>query len=71
MRPFVNMLTVHPEGATVGDLELIDIDEEIIFCEFPRLLSDVSEHAEVSCASNSSGGGCPSERIANVLEKGC
>ena len=59
--------TERPEGVSAGTLLLVGTEEEMIYREFSRLLSDRDEYAAMSKASNPSGDGCASQRIANVL----
>ena len=59
--------TERPEGVAAGTLKLVGTDEDVIYREFSRLLSDKEEYALMSHASNPSGDGHASERIAIVL----
>lgn len=59
--------TERPEGVSAGTLLLVGTEEEMIYREFSRLLSDKDEYAAMSKASNPYGDGCASQRIANVL----
>lgn len=59
--------TERPEGVAAGTLKLVGTDEEVIYHEFSRLLSDPEEYAAMSQASNPYGDGHASERIADVL----
>ena len=59
--------TERPEGVSAGTLLLVGTEEEMIYREFSRLLSDKEEYAAMSKASNPYGDGCASQRIANVL----
>ena len=59
--------TERPEGVAAGTLKLVGTDEETIYREFSRLLSDDAEYAAMSRASNPYGDGHASERIADVL----
>ena len=61
--------TERPEGVTAGTLKLVGTEEEAIYREFSRLLSDEAEYAAMSHASNPYGDGHASERIADVLAK--
>lgn len=61
--------TERPEGVEAGTLKLVGTDEDVIYREFSRLLSDDVEYAAMSRASNPYGDGRASERIANVLRK--
>ena len=55
------------EGVAAGTLKLVGTDEDVIYREFSRPLSDKDEYARMSWASNPSGDGHASERIADVL----
>lgn len=59
--------TERPEGVAAGTLKLVGTDEEVIYHEFSRLLSDEEEYAAMSKASNPYGDGHASERIADAL----
>ena len=60
-------ITERPEGVEAGTLKLVGTDEDVIYREFSRLLSDADEYARMSRASNPYGDGHASERIASVL----
>ncbi len=60
--------TERPEGVEAGTLKLVGTDEEAVYREFSRLLSDSAEYAAMSKASNPYGDGHASERIADVLQ---
>lgn len=62
--------TERPEGVAAGTLKLVGTDEDAIYCEFSRLLSDHEEYEQMSHASNPYGDGHASERIADVLTEG-
>ena len=49
--------TERPEGIKAGTLKLVGTDEETIYREFSRLLSDKSEYEKMSKASNPYGDG--------------
>lgn len=59
--------TERPEGVAAGTLKLVGTDEEVIYREFSRLLSDSEEYEAMSHASNPYGDGHASERIADIL----
>lgn len=61
--------TERPEGVAAGTLKLVGTEEETIYKEFNRLLSDKEEYDAMSKASNPYGDGKASRRIADVLEK--
>ena len=59
--------TERPEGVAAGTLKLVGTDEDVIYHEFSRLLSDEAEYEAMSHASNPYGDGYSSERIADIL----
>lgn len=59
--------TERPEGIAAGTLKLVGTEEETIYKEFSRLLSDKVEYDAMSKASNPYGDGHACERIADVL----
>lgn len=61
--------TERPEGIEAGTLKLVGTDEDTIYKEFSRLLSDKEEYDRMSQASNPYGDGHASERIADVIER--
>lgn len=61
--------TERPEGIAAGTLKLVGTEEETIYKEFSRLLSDKDEYEAMSKASNPYGDGHACERIADILEK--
>lgn len=60
--------TERPEGIAAGTLKLVGTEEETIYNEFSRLLSDKEEYDAMSKASNPYGDGHACERIASILE---
>lgn len=60
--------TERPEGIVAGTLKLVGTEEETIYNEFSRLLSDKNEYETMSKASNPYGDGHACERIADILE---
>lgn len=60
--------TERPEGIAAGTLKLVGTEEESIYKEFTRLLSDKDEYEAMSKASNPYGDGHACERIADILE---
>lgn len=60
--------TERPEGIEAGTLKLVGTQENVIYEEFNRLLSDENEYKKMSNASNPYGDGLASKRIADVLE---
>jgi UDP-N-acetylglucosamine 2-epimerase (non-hydrolysing) len=62
--------TERPEGIKAGTLKLVGTNEETIYKEFSKLLSDKEEYDKMSKASNPYGDGHTSERIADILEFG-
>ena len=61
--------TERPEGIDAGTLKLVGTEEETIYNEFSRLLSDKEEYNTMSKASNPYGDGHACERIADILEE--
>lgn len=61
--------TERPEGITAGTLKLVGTDEETIYNEFNRLLSDSEEYKAMSQASNPYGDGTACKQIADILEQ--
>lgn len=59
--------TERPEGVAAGTLKLVGTEEDVIYREFSKLLSDEREYAKMSQVSNPYGDGRASERIANAL----
>lgn len=59
--------TERPEGIAAGTLKLVGTEEETIYKEFSRLLSDKNEYEAMSKASNPYGDGHACERIADIL----
>ncbi len=59
--------TERPEGIEAGTLKLVGTDEEVIYREFKKLLTDKEEYEKLSKASNPYGDGFASKRIADVL----
>ena len=62
--------TERPEGIKAGTLKLTGTDEEVIYNETKKLLSDKEAYHAMSHASNPYGDGHASERIADaIIEK--
>lgn len=59
--------TERPEGIAAGTLRLVGTDEETIYKEFERLLTDKAEYRKMSVAANPYGDGHACERIADIL----
>lgn len=59
--------TERPEGIKAGTLKLVGTDEEVIYQEFKKLLTDKDEYEKMSKASNPYGDGFACKRIAEVL----
>ncbi len=59
--------TERPEGIAAGTLKLVGTEEETIYREFSRLLSDKEAYEKMSKASNPYGDGHACERIADIL----
>lgn len=61
--------TERPEGIAAGTLKLVGTNEETIYNEFKRLLTDKEAYNSMSKASNPYGDGHACERIADILAK--
>ena len=61
--------TERPEGIKAGTLKLVGTDEEVIYNNFSKLLSDKNEYEKMSHASNPYGDGTACKQIANILEE--
>lgn len=61
--------TERPEGIKAGTLKLVGTNEETIYIEFKKLLSDKEEYEKMSKASNPYGDGFACKRIADILEE--
>ena len=59
--------TERPEGIAAGTLKLVGTDEETIYTEFQRLLTDKAAYDAMAKASNPYGDGHACERIAKAL----
>lgn len=59
--------TERPEGIKAGTLKLVGTDEEVIYREFKKLLTDKEEYNKMSKASNPYGDGLACKRIADVF----
>ena len=62
--------TERPEGIKAGTLKLVGTDENVIYNELKKLLTDKDEYEKMSKASNPYGDGMACKRIADILEKG-
>ena len=60
--------TERPEGIEAGTLRLVGTNEEVIYSEFKKLLTDEKEYEKMSKASNPYGDGFACKRIADILE---
>lgn len=62
--------TERPEGIKAGTLKLVGTDEEVIYNETKKLLTNQKEYESMSRASNPYGDGHASERIVDaIIEK--
>ena len=61
--------TERPEGIEAGTLKLVGTNEDVIYKEFKRLLTDKKEYDKMSKASNPYGDGFACKRIADILQK--
>lgn len=59
--------TERPEGIAAGTLKLVGTDEETIYREFNRMLTDESAYRAMAHAANPYGDGHACERIADLL----
>lgn len=59
--------TERPEGVEAGTLKLVGTEEEDIYAEFSRLLTNQECYNKMSQAKNPYGDGHASERIADIL----
>lgn len=59
--------TERPEGIKAGTLKLVGTEEETIYNEFTKLLTDEEEYNKMSRASNPYGDGFACKRIADIL----
>lgn len=59
--------TERPEGIAAGTLKLVGTDENVIYNEAKRLLTDKKAYDEMSKASNPYGDGHASERIVDAI----
>lgn len=59
--------TERPEGIKAGTLKLVGTEEETIYNEFTKLLTDKEEYEKMSKASNPYGDGFACKRIADIL----
>lgn len=61
--------TERPEGIKAGTLKLVGTDEEVIYQEFKKLLTNKAEYKKMSKASNPYGDGFACKRIADIICK--
>ena len=59
--------TERPEGIAAGTLKLVGTDEDVIYEETKKLLTNKSEYDKMSKASNPYGDGYASERIVDAI----
>lgn len=59
--------TERPEGIAAGTLKLVGTNEETIYNETKKLLTDIEEYTKMSQASNPYGDGKASKRIADAI----
>ena len=60
--------TERPEGIAAGTLKLVGTDEEVIYCNFRKLLEDKDAYNAMAHASNPYGDGTACCRIADILQ---
>jgi UDP-N-acetylglucosamine 2-epimerase len=63
----LSIMKERPEGIKAGTLKLVGTEEETIYAEFTRLLTDEAEYEKMSKASNPYGDGFACKRIADIL----
>ena len=61
--------TERPEGIEAGTLKLVGTNEEVIYNETKKLLTDKNEYEKMSKASNPYGDGFASKRIVDAIIK--
>ena len=61
--------TERPEGIAAGTLKLVGTNEETIYTETKKLLTNIEEYNKMSQASNPYGDGKASKRIADAIVK--
>lgn len=61
--------TERPEGVAAGTLKLVGTEQDTIYHEFSKLLSDPKEYARMAQASNPYGDGYASARIIRAIEQ--
>lgn len=61
--------TERPEGVEAGTLKLVGTNEEVIYKEFKRLLTDRTAYEAMSRASNPYGDGTASRQIVDILKR--
>lgn len=59
--------TERPEGIAAGTLKLVGTNEDVIYEETKKLLTDKEEYEKMSKASNPYGDGHASERIVDAI----
>ncbi len=59
--------TERPEAAEAGTVKVIGVDEEVVYAETKRLLTDKSAYDAMANAVNPYGDGHASEKIADIL----
>lgn len=61
--------TERPEGIAAGTLKLVGTQEETIYREFTKLLTDEKEYEAMAKAVNPYGDGHACERIVRAIEQ--
>lgn len=61
--------TERPEGIKAGTLKLVGTEEENIYNNFKKLLTDKEEYEKMSKASNPYGDGHACEKISDIIEE--
>lgn len=60
--------TERPEGINAGTLKLVGTNEDVIYSEFKRLITDKNAYLTMAHASNPYGDGYACKRISDILE---
>lgn len=61
--------TERPEGVAAGTLKLVGTEEERVYQEFRRLLTDRAEYDKMSHASNPYGDGTACRQIVEIIKR--
>lgn len=61
--------TERPEGIAAGTLKLVGTDEDVIYREFKKLITDRAAYESMAQASNPYGDGFACKRISDILQR--